>query len=364
MKKIILLACMAISWAACQESTSQKQIFSSSPKQSDWEKEKLKGKVQSVEEWKYDAVEKDGKVAKTGEGRIVKHIVFDKEGYYQQYTQHQYTYDGIEFSLRKYLYDNQGNLIEIDKYDGYDTNRLDAKIKYQYDEQGNNIEEAEYDFKGNVKNKKIWQYEYTEKGYQKIETTEYYYKEGKGSRLEDRYLYNAEGKLIAQSSYNQEGILLDKETYQYDAQGKLIANHFYTDKGELKKMKRIYQYNEQGKLIDKSYYDNNDEVQDKETWQYDAQGNMVERVYYDNIIGRYEKEIWQYDAQGNQVEYEFHIAEGNFVVKPNGEIEIPREILTVTKYMYQNDEQGNWVKEIYYFENELVYVIDRNIVYF
>ena len=164
MKKIILAILSVLRLVSCKQSE----------KKNDLTEENLKGKVKSIKEITYEAVEKFGQIEK---GNVL-------------YCLSYFT-----------IYNEKGNKIEKNHYE-FD-GRLDYKVTYKYDENGNKIEKNDYDSDGSLDSK----------------TT---------------YKYDEKGNIIEINNYNSDGSLYSKHTYKYDEKGNIIEINNYNSDGRLK----------------------------------------------------------------------------------------------------------------------------------
>ncbi|MFJ1435169.1 hypothetical protein ACILFN_07460, partial [Capnocytophaga canimorsus] len=186
MKKIILLVITAISLIGCNLNKEN----------NDWKRDNLKGKVKSVRETPYYVVEKFGEIQK---GRIKSFIT-------------------------SYIYNEQGNLIEDNRYNS--DGSLSRKTACKYDTNGNRIEENWYNSDGSLS----WK---------------------------TAFKYDTNGNLIEANSYNSDGSLSGKTACKYDTNGNLIEANGY---------------NSDGSLYATDIY----------TYEYDKYGNWVKRIMYNN----------------------------------------------------------------------------------
>lgn len=131
-------------------------------KKTDLQEANLKGRVKSVREIPYDAVEKFGKVEKgsmRGFSYDNAYVLYNEQGNIVE--RNGYNADGsLEYKLT-YQYDNKGNIVEENWYDPYVS--LDSKWTYQYDNKGNKVEENGYNADGSLDFKSTYQYEYDSK---------------------------------------------------------------------------------------------------------------------------------------------------------------------------------------------------------
>lgn len=123
MKKIILVILSVLCLV------SYGQLEKKTEKKNDLTEENLKGKVKSIKETLYEAVDKFGQIKK---GNVLNNY----------FT----------------IYNKKGNTIEGNEY--YSNRRFNYKTTYKYDEKGNNIEENYYNSNGRLYEKHTYKYEY------------------------------------------------------------------------------------------------------------------------------------------------------------------------------------------------------------
>lgn len=123
MKKIILATLSVLCLA------SYGQLEKKTEKKNDLTEENLKGKVKSIKETTYKAVDKFGQIEK---GDVLNN-------YFN-------------------IYNEKGNKIEDNFYDS--DGNLSSKDTYEYDEKGNMIEENWYESDGSLYEKHTYKYEY------------------------------------------------------------------------------------------------------------------------------------------------------------------------------------------------------------
>ena len=169
MKKIILAILSVLRLVSCKQSE----------KKNDLTEENLKGKVKSIKETLYEAVDKFGQIEK-GNWFNNYFTIYDKKG--NIIEENDYDSDGSLNSKTTYKYDEKGNKIEENDYDS--DGRLDSKTTYKYDEKGNTIEKNYYSYSDGRLDSKIT-YKYNEKG-NTIEENDYYYSDG---RLDSKTTY-------------------------------------------------------------------------------------------------------------------------------------------------------------------------------
>ena len=212
MKKIILAILSVLRLVSCKQSE----------KKNDLTEENLKGKVKSIKETPYEAVDKFGQIEK---GNVL--------------------YDDFIFPFT--IYDEKGNKIEEYHYD--EDGNLSSKDTYEYDEKGNNIERNWYDSDGRL-------------GYKLI------------------YKYNEKGNIIEENYYDSNGSLSYKTTYKYDKKGNKIEDNSYDSDGSLNS-KTTYKYDEKGNMIE---YNTDGRFGEKYTYkyEYDKNNNWIQQVTYED----------------------------------------------------------------------------------
>ena len=177
MEKIILVILSVLCLVSCNQSE----------KKNDLTEENLKGKVKSITENTYEAVDKFGQIEK-GDVLVDSSAVYTDDGHFKIYNEkgnkieeNYYNSNGRLYSKTTYKYDENGNIIEKNghNYDG------SYKITYKYDEKGNNIEQNNYKYDGS------FLYKYT-------------------------YKYDEKGNNIEKNNYDSNGRLDSKYTYEYD----------------------------------------------------------------------------------------------------------------------------------------------------
>ena len=180
MEKIILVILSVLCLVSCNQSE----------KKNDLTEENLKGKVKSITENTYEAVDKFGQIEK-GDVLVDSSAVYTDDGHFKIYNEkgnkieeNYYNSNGRLYSKTTYKYDEKGNMIEDNFYDS-DDGSLIYKNTYKYDEKGNKIEEYHYDEDGK------FNYKYT-------------------------YKYDEKGNNIEKNNYDSNGRLDSKYTYEYD----------------------------------------------------------------------------------------------------------------------------------------------------
>ena len=222
MEKIILAILSVLCLVSCNQSE----------KKNDLTEENLKGKVKSITENTYEAVDKFGQIEKGD-------ILVDSSAVYTDYG-------------RFKIYNEKGNKIEENYYNS--NGSLDFKDTYKYDEKGNKIEKNRYNSDGSL-----------------------YYKV--------TYKYDGKGNKIEVNHYDSNGSLILKYTYKYDENGNKIEECWYNEDGSLI-VKFTPKYDENGNMMEVNNYDSNGSLHKKFTYkyEYDKNNNWTQRIEYKNTI--------------------------------------------------------------------------------
>ena len=206
MKKIILAILSVLCLVSCNQSE----------KKNDLTEENLKGKVKSITENTYEAVDKFGQIEK-GDVIVDSSAVYTDDGRFKIYNEkgnkieeNYYNSNGRLYSKTTYKYDEKGNMIEDNFYDS-DDGSLIYKNTYKYDEKGNKIEEYHYDEDGK------FNYKYT-------------------------YKYDEKGNIIEENHYDSNGRLDSKYTYEYDKNNNWIQRIEYKNTIPHRITERIIEY--------------------------------------------------------------------------------------------------------------------------
>ena len=223
---------------------------------------------------------KDGNVTSFITPTYSKKIKYDKNGRKICLSQHG-KYIGIDDTHRiKYLYNNEGRIVEKVSYDGY--NRKIKSDFYKYDSNGNIIDEG---VKG--------------------------YKDSTYNTLKTRYKYDTQNRLIEQWTYWR-GDLVTHLEFEYDG-NKRTALHHWDEIADIFTT-ILYKYDNAGRKIKELSYLDYDKKQTanlirEQTYKYDTQGNAIEvidrrRMKPASLPPRWVVRIYKYkyDANGNRIE--------------------------------------------------------------
>ncbi len=219
--------------------------YGQSKKKNDLTEENLKGKVKSIKETTYEAVDKFGQIEK---GNV----------FYDRFS----LLFNSPFTI---IYNEKGNKIEKNYYNS--DGSLKSKTTYKYDEKGNNIEENIYGSDGSLKSKTT--YKYDKKGNNIEENT---YDSDSRLNFKATYKYNEKGNIIEKNYYDSDGRLNFKATYKYDKKGNNIEYNICYSDGSLDKTTYKYKYE----------YDKNNNWTQQVTYENNKPTQITERIieYY------------------------------------------------------------------------------------
>ena len=152
MKKVLTIVLAMLCSASCEKSTQKNDLAEL----------KLNGKIKSIREIPYEAVEKFGEVVKGdalgGFGNL--QITFNEKG--NKLEENSFNLDGSLFSKYTYKYDDKGNKLEENFFNS--DGSLSSKYTYKYDDKGNQIEENSFNSDGNLDDKYTYKYTYDQQG--------------------------------------------------------------------------------------------------------------------------------------------------------------------------------------------------------
>jgi len=159
------------------------------------------------------------------------------------------------------------------------------------------------------------------------------------TRQRDLVTYDARGKEVERTIYDDYGFLVGKEVYARDANGNLIESVLSDPKGVAME-RQTYAY-ANAKLAEIVGHDGRGNVGLREVYAYDEDGRLREVTYYEGreAVG---KTAYSYDGQGRVSEVAFYLADGSRAVAPVG------PCLGAHRVTYSYDEMGRPAKVIAY----------------
>ena len=118
------------------------------------------------------------------------------------------------------------------------------------------------------------------KKYKIKSVTEYDIKSNKNI-LDSKTIYDANGEVLEEYSYNKEGKLKEAHKYKRDANGDVLEDSEYGENGKLKE-KRIVKHNEKGDKSEENFYNASNKLTKRVVYVYDSKGLKLEKKTYDD----------------------------------------------------------------------------------
>ena len=267
--------------------------------ENDWVKDKLKGRVSSVTEFIYEAVENSDKIEK---GERAKDYRF-KSNFKSEYNkkgikiiENQYQPNGDLWRKVIYKHDSNGNKIEEfwHKPDG----SLQSKFVSKYNK-ANEIEKNLYNSDEVLVCK--WIYKYDDNGNQIEGNSTYYLESSLGVKTTCKF--DDKGNQIKSNWYNKDGsVVAGTMTFEYNANGKLISSNSVNNNGSYLNSETTYKYDDMGNQIEENISSTNASLRHKKIFKYtyDDKGNWVKKIFsdkYETFSKNYiiEREIKYYE---------------------------------------------------------------------
>lgn len=255
MKKVFTLAIATLSLVACNSAQKKAdaevtETKNTVTKKNDLQEANLKGKVKSVREIDYEAIQEAGQIKK---GKVL---------------------EGAESEVSNVLtsYNEQGYLVGREYYNfGYS-----LKISYKYDAEGSMVEESQYNSDGKLDSQTLYKYKYDEKG----NVVEKVRSDAEGN-LDSKitYRYDNKGNLVEEKWYYPDGTLSWHLTYRYNDKGYKVEE--ITNSVEQSPSKITYKYDDKGSNTEREeYFYNSGLVRYKNQYEYDSYGNWIKRIKY------------------------------------------------------------------------------------
>lgn len=262
----------------------------------------LKGRVSSMSESNYSAIEKFGEAQKVSiESKSIRK--FDNNGKLTEYNL--YSSDGRLIAEIVCKFDGKGKMTEENC-----SGTMDEKSTYKYDDNGYMTEINSYSSEGSLKSKSTFKYD---KNGNKIAVN--YCRFDSDDKLLDNikwiFNYDKDWFLTEENGYNPDGSLDCKISYLNDEKGNLTEQVNSNYKSGSLKDKQTYKYNDHGNKIEQNDFTSDGSLETKFTYKYDDKGFMTEEIFSSYKIGssdlntkyRYDK----YDKTGNWIKREKYI---------------------------------------------------------
>jgi len=225
----------------------------------DWNFFDLKGKVRTLSETSYLAIEENGEILKGKMGADIfeecgQLLVFDNSGLLLVHNLYN-SYGNLD-QRQTYKYDRNGNQIEINKYNSQ--GKYQGKTNFKYDNKGKWIEVNAYNAKGIlIFNSDIGGYEIVENDNKSDVSIESLY----------NYKYDDNGNIIEENIVNpDDDSIKGKITYRFDNMDNMTESNSYKLDGNLERNKTF------------NYY-------------YDKTGNWIKQIKFEDGIPKFIIEI-------------------------------------------------------------------------
>lgn len=191
--------------------------------------------------------------------------------------------------------------------------------------------------------------------------------------MKDTFIFNVEGCLLEVRKIKDDKLLwYEKHT----GNGDTLTTKRYNSLGDLISISKML-FNYKGQLIEELNYNEQGELTQKYTIEYklDDKGEIISETVYDKNHKLFYIKSYTYNYEENTTSTTStynDMPDINTItkVKKNDKGLVILEERTdskrhsVTKYEYEFDKQGNWIREISYYGNYPSQIVERAIEYF
>ena len=335
----------------------------------------LIGKVKSVREISYEAIEKFGEISKGNIEREGKEW-WNEHEYIKEFNENGYltkviTFksDGSFFGGDSWKYDKFNNMIESNILS--DDGSVFSKRIWKYNNYANKTEMNVYNSDGELEYNDVWKYDhennlieyYRDKVDEGLEMKTIYTYDKFGNKIGQKtsgnsgnlqytkkWNYNANGNAVEEIVDNEGGYDDYKYFMKYDKYGNQIEQFKQKNNGE-KKLNFKKEFNSDSYIINKTTFNSDGSRKSMKTWNRNKMNITIEYINYKSKRGLFYRALKTiYDNNGNKKE--------RIKYNPNGSVNIKQT------YSYEFDKQGNWVKRIDYKNNKPIYLLEREIDYY
>lgn len=137
----------------------------------------------------------------------------------------------------------------------------------EFNKKGFVVEKKCYD----AANRVLFYYDYKYKKQSQLQRRNMY--DTKGYRIEQlAYAYNALGQVAAESTYRSDNSLLVRYVHTYAAKGQLIQTDVHAPANVYTTSKYEFVYNKEGQLVEQHTYNQKDQKHQTDTYSYDENG--------------------------------------------------------------------------------------------
>ena len=204
---------------------------------------KLNGKVKTVKETEYKAIEENGEIIK---GEV-----------------------NYRATPTTSVYSKKGNLTEKSQHNS--DGSLNKKWIGNFNEKGNRIGRSLYNSDGSLEEKSVFKYDEKEN---LIETSQY----NPDGSLNQKQVnkYDKKGNLIEARKYDSDGVFGSEWIFRYDKKGNRIEESLYNSDGSLK-YKWAFKYDKNGNVIEENSHTTY-------KYEFDKKNNWIKKITYKNSI--------------------------------------------------------------------------------
>ena len=257
--------------------------------------------------------------------------------------------DGKLLEVVEAVSDSKGNLTELKYFDVNEAGEkeLDSWNQTDYDANGNILEEREYNENGGLEDYTTYAYDANDNLLE-----ERYYNEYGSLESRETYTYDREDRETEHCSYDESGSLLWRIVTVYDEQGSMLSKTKYRDGGELDYVYSYEnEYDAENRLIKAavSLALDGDDLQPNGyvTYSYNADGKRI----LENHFSTEGDLSWKqsYDADGHELEYASYKRDGTENWKEQFEYDSHGNVIKVSDY--EDGVLKNWIEyEYQYFK--------------
>jgi len=240
---------------------------------------------------------------------------------------HDYNLKGKVKSVRETSYKAIDRFGEIQKGDIIDEFSLFSNYYVLYNNRGNILTEIEYDLDGSIDNKSTYSYDKNNR------VLEIIWLNNDGSQ--DRWIskYDEHGYLVEDKWYEDDGSLYLKYQYVNDNNGNILSTSCYAADGTLKS-KFIKKYDQKNNLLEHKEYNSLGEIILEQQNRYDKSGNRIEKIYKRSDF--YNMSLSSYDDKNNVIEEIDYSSDGKVKEKRTYSYEYDKKNNWTTKIHYRN----------------------------
>ena len=194
----------------------------------------------------------------------------------------------------------------------------DVSYSYFFNPEGNKKEDLIYHIDGSLNRK--FKFQYDESGHKSSQTQ---YTANDSLIRTIKYSYDKDGMLNEEIYYNGAGNKEKKIAYHYDKKGNVTEEKHTTGGGKLL-YRFSYTYDDEGKLTDNQRFDRNGKLEKRVKSFNDSAGNVTREEIYND---------------GDQRTH-------------------------TGTFQYKSDLKGNWIKKLEFSDNNISYLVEREIKYY